>query len=175
MDKKGAVELSMTTIIIIVIGITILSLGLVWIRSVFTDVGSLTEGAFERGEGEIAEIFGGTDEIVGLSPSQIGLEQGDSETASLIINNLGQSDGLIVQASVAPIGMSGADTSKLVCVFQDTFEGESASYTLNSGNGVEIGVIVEDQGSSLGNYGCKIDISGLEEGQQTKTLIVQIE
>ena len=174
MDKKGAVELSMTTIIIIVIGITILSLGLVWIRSVFTDVGSLTEGAFERGEGEIAEIFGGTDEIVALSPGEIGLEQGSSETASLMVNNFGTGT-VTVQASVAPIAASGVDTSKLVCAFSDSFSGESSSYTLSSGQGVQIGVLVEDQNSALGNYGCKIDVTGLDEGSQTKTLIVQIE
>tara|TARA_Y100000310_G_scaffold289713_1_gene316319 strand:+ start:117 stop:644 length:528 start_codon:yes stop_codon:yes gene_type:complete len=175
MDKKGAVELSMTTIIIIVIGITILSLGLVWIRSVFTDVGSLTEGAFERGEGEIAEIFGGTDEIVALSPGEIGLEQGSSETASLMINHQGQSDGLPVQATVETIAASGVDTSKLVCAFSDTFGSESNSYTLNSGQGVQLNLLVEDKGSALGNYGCKVEVTGLEDGVQTKTLIIGIE
>ncbi len=175
MDKKGAVELSMTTIIIIVIGITILSLGLVWIRSVFTDVGSLTEGAFERGEGEIADIFGGTDEIVALSPGEIGLEQGSTETASLMINNFG-TGSVTVQASVEPIAASGVDTSKLVCAFSDTFDVESSSYTLNSGKGVNnLKLNVEDKGSALGNYGCKITVTGLEEGSQTLTLLVQIE
>ena len=30
-NKKGAIELSMTTIIVVVIGITLLSLGLMWV------------------------------------------------------------------------------------------------------------------------------------------------
>src|SRR3989344_2519434 len=89
MDKKAAVELSMTTIIIIVIVITILSLGLVWIRSVFSDVGELTSGAFEQGETQIAEIFGGTDQPVALSPSETTMSQDETTTATLAINNLG--------------------------------------------------------------------------------------
>ena len=36
-SKKGAIELSMTTIIVIVIGITLLTLGLTWVRGLMDD------------------------------------------------------------------------------------------------------------------------------------------
>jgi hypothetical protein len=176
MDKKGAVELSMTTIIIIVIGITILSLGLVWIRSVFTDVGELTSGAFEQGETQIAEIFGGSNQPVALSPSETTIAQGDTSTASLAINNLGSSTVSNVYAEVSSKALGGAEAKTLICAFSDTLGPKTNTYTLTSGNGLSgLKVLVEDQGSALGTYACVITIYNLQEGTQTASLIVNIE
>jgi|APSaa5957512622_1039677.scaffolds.fasta_scaffold47865_3 hypothetical protein len=46
MNKKAAIELSMTTIIVIIIGVTLLSLGLVWVKNTFGQVGDLTDESF---------------------------------------------------------------------------------------------------------------------------------
>jgi len=46
MNKKAAIELSMTTIIVIIIGVTLLSLGLVWVKNTFSQVGDLTDESF---------------------------------------------------------------------------------------------------------------------------------
>lgn len=176
MDKKGAVELSMTTIIIIVIGITILSLGLVWIRSVFSDVGELTSGAFEQGETQIAEIFGGSNQPVALSPAETTLAQGDTATASLAINNLGSSTVSGVYAEMESKAFGGAAAETLVCAFSDTLTTKSNTYSLNSGNGISgLKILVEDQGSDLGTYACVITIYNLPEGTQTASLIINLE
>ncbi len=176
MDKKGAVELSMTTIIIIVIGITILSLGLVWIRSVFTDVGTLTKGAFEQGDAQIKEIFSGTDQPIALSPSETSLSQGDTSTASLAINNLASSTVSNIYAEVSSKALGGADASTLICAFSDTLSAKSNTYSLGSGQGLsDLKLIVEDQGSDLGTYACVVTIYNLQEGTQTTSLIVNIE
>lgn len=53
MKKRGAIELSMTTIIVIVIGVTLLSLGLVWVRSTFSNIKGLTDDAFQTAKEEI--------------------------------------------------------------------------------------------------------------------------
>jgi len=45
-NKKAAIELSMTTIIVIIIGITLLSLGLVWVKGLFGDVDGITKDSF---------------------------------------------------------------------------------------------------------------------------------
>jgi hypothetical protein len=175
MNKKGAVELSMTTIIIIVMGITILSLGLVWIRGVFSDVDQISSGAFEQGESQIAEIFGGTDQAVALSPSETSIKQGKTSTASLAINNLG-AGSVTVSATVEAKALGGGKADKLVCAFSDTLASASGTSTLNSGQGVTgLKIIVEDKGSDLGTYACVTTISGLAEGEQISTLIVNIE
>jgi hypothetical protein len=176
MNKKGAVELSMTTIIIIVIGITVLSLGLVWIRGVFQDVGDITESAFEEGGSQIDEILGGSDEPVAISPSGISIEQGDSENVGLIINNL-ESGSITIDSKVIKIGL-GKDTSGLSCLFADSEEaGEtSESYSLESGYSLEIPVYVGTSKSlAIGDYSCKFTVSGLGTGEQSVNLFIEIE
>jgi len=176
MDKKAAVELSMTTIIIIVIGITILSLGLVWIRSVFSDVGQLTSGAFEQGETQINEIFGGSDQPVALSPTETSMSQGDTTTATLAINNLGSGKADGVYAEVEAKAFGGAAAEALVCAFSDTLTDKSNTYSLGSGKGVSgLKVLVEDQGSDLGTYACVITVYNLPDGTETTSFIINLE
>ena len=174
MNKKGAVELSMTTIIIIVIGITVLSLGLVWIRGVFTDVGGITKSAFEQGQGEIDEIFSGSTEPIALSPSTLTLDQGKSETVTLNINNLGKTTTPNVQASVEAKASGGTAIDTLKCSFTDLFGSSSDTYSLNSGFGVKLGILVEDSNSPLGTYVCRVKVDGLEGGQQSISLVINV-
>jgi len=53
MNKKGAIELSMNTIIIIVMGVVLLSLGLMFVRGIFSQVEGLSKSAFETADAEI--------------------------------------------------------------------------------------------------------------------------
>ncbi len=62
-SKKGAIELSMTTIIVIVLGVTLLILGLVFVRNIFSRVQTLSDEAFESAEKEIQQRMGSTDKI----------------------------------------------------------------------------------------------------------------
>ncbi len=175
MNKKGAVELSMTTIIIIIIGITILSLGLVWIRSVFSDVGDLTSSAFEQGDAQIAEIFAGTEEDVALTPTSISIEQGDSSTATLSVNHMDSGEVTVgVTSEVNALGSG--DSDNILCVFADSGDTESQDYDLDSGQGMTITIFVEDQGSDVGDtYSCVMNVEGLVGGDESESLIITIE
>lgn len=57
--KKGTIEFSLTTIIVIVISITIINLGL-WIRGLFSSVRILTD-----------EVVGGADNEIGNSLGKV--------------------------------------------------------------------------------------------------------
>ncbi len=176
MNKKGAIELSMTTIIVIVIGITILSLGLVWIRSVFSDVTELSSGAFEQGETQIAEIFGGTDQPVALSPSETSLSQGETTTATLAINNLGSTEVSGVYAEAETKALGGEVAESLICAFSDTLTSKSSTYSLSSGKGISgLKILVEDKGSDLGTYACVITVYNLPDGTETTSFILNLE
>ena len=175
LDKKGAVELSMTTIIIIVIGITILSLGLVWIRSVFTDVGSLTEGAFDQADAQISDLFSDSEDPVALSPSETRMEQDDITTATLTINNLASAQVNGVYAEIEAVQSGGASVDSLVCAFGDTLGSSTREYDLPSGKGATVTVLVEDIGSNLGVYACLITVYNLHDGTQTASLIIDLE
>ena len=69
--KRGAIELSMTTIIVIIIGITLLSLGLIWVRGTFKNVTDLSEQSFEQAEGAISDIFKEVSKTIFVSPPSI--------------------------------------------------------------------------------------------------------
>ena len=60
-DKRGALELSMTTIIVIVIGVTLLSLGIIWVRSTMEKVTGLSDAAFATAQQELQERMGSND------------------------------------------------------------------------------------------------------------------
>jgi hypothetical protein len=176
MNKKGAVELSMTTIIIIVMGITILSLGLVWIRNVFTDVGELSAGAFEQGASQIADIFGESKEPVAMSPSEIGMDQGTTETVTLAIRDSSSSGSSDVYATVESKAFGGAAAENLRCGFDDTGTEESNKYSLASGESMARGLIVKDDGSDLGTYFCAVTVYNLAgQSEKTVSLVINIE
>tara|TARA_Y100000310_G_scaffold344780_1_gene459464 strand:+ start:6220 stop:6738 length:519 start_codon:yes stop_codon:yes gene_type:complete len=53
--KKGAIQLSMSTIIIIIIGVTLLGLMLTWVSGIFGQIDDETKKAFEELETQIEE------------------------------------------------------------------------------------------------------------------------
>ena len=62
-SKKGAIELSMTTIIVIILGVALLTLGLVFVRGTFLKITDLTEGEFAKASKEIQDHMGATEKI----------------------------------------------------------------------------------------------------------------
>ena len=60
MKKKGAIEMSISTIVIIVLAMTMLILGFVLIRTIFCKAIGLTGDINTKVEGEINKLFGST-------------------------------------------------------------------------------------------------------------------
>ena len=54
-SKKGAIELSMTTIIIVVLGVMLLGLGIGWITNTLSKIGELTDQSFAQAQLTIQE------------------------------------------------------------------------------------------------------------------------
>ncbi len=85
-SKKGAIEMSITTIIVIVIGITLLTLGLTWVRGIFTKLDKITSGTFDQATVEIGKIRQGGGEKLNM-PSSVTVKQGSKETVQSIVYN----------------------------------------------------------------------------------------
>ncbi len=166
LDKKAAIELSMTTIIVIIIGITLLSLGLIWVRGTFKDITRLSGDAFKQADGAISDIFEEVDKAVYVSPPSVDLEQNSAKTAQFRITNFEQ------EQIKAKVRVESSD-EKISCIFADTFKAESKEYTLGSGKTVEIKVIVEDKGSSLGIKGCNFEVPSIKNAN-TDSLVVSV-
>ncbi|MEK6936889.1 MAG: hypothetical protein AABW58_02355 [Nanoarchaeota archaeon] len=167
LSKKAAIELSMTTIIVIIIGITLLSLGLLWVRGTFKDITRLSGDAFKQADGAISDIFEEVDRAVYVSPPSVDLEQGSAKTAQFRITNFEQ-EQLKAKATVQ------SSDGKISCLFADTFKAESKEYTLESGKTVEIKVIVEDKGSSLGIKGCNFDVPSVKNSNSDSLIVAVV-
>lgn len=89
-NKKGAVELSMNTIVIVIIGITLLTLGLRWVFNIFADVEEQRSQMSEAMEQEIRDMFGESDKPLNLLTNSISIEQGSSYDLAIGIRNIGK-------------------------------------------------------------------------------------
>ena len=187
-NKNGAIELSITTIVVVVIGITLLALGLAWVSGIFERLQGTTKGAFEKADAEIGNIFAGgaQDAPFRISPTSLSVKQGGREKVNIIISNLGVTTVNNVQAfrpssswdvgsAVSKKGDTNADSGpgtdaqlKVKCLIADTLSDASKSYDLSSGQEAKITVYVDvAKDALLGSYLCNFgvnEIGGLSSG-----------
>ncbi len=92
-NKKGALELSMNTIVIVVIAVTILTLGLKLVYNQFSGISEQQQQIQEATEEEIREMFGQSDDPLALLSTSITLGQGESEDLVVAVRNIGSGSG----------------------------------------------------------------------------------
>ena len=167
--KRGAIELSMTTIIVIVIGITLLSLGLVWIRGIFRDVTEISDDAFGRARALISGIEN-VDQLLTLLPGEVEVDQGKDSAVKVVILNLNE-DSITITATAF------TEDPKLRCGFlegSDQLIEESGPYTLKSGEQVALGLIVKDLKGNLRTTSCVVEVNGADDPQNKQSLTVRV-
>lgn len=164
-SKKGAVEFSMTTVIVIILGITILSLGLIWIRNVIGKTTGLTKDAFQQADAAIADIFDRVDTELAVKPNTIEIPQDGADEVSVVITNFEDVDASF-QATATSID------PQIECVFADTKQTTSKTYNLPSGKQAKIRLIVDEKGGSIGTKVCSIEVSGIKGDNQEELIIL---
>ncbi len=170
MDKKGAIELSMTTIIVIVIGVTLLILGLVFVRGIFTGLKDISDSTLGKAKSLLGEGLEDVSKFLTLSPESISVEQGKDDATKVIIFNEGENE-IKVSASASTVG---ADP-KLKCKFLDTDKAASNIYTLSSGEKKALVLLVKDDNGGLRTTGCNVVVSGAPEGLDNQaSLLVRV-
>tara|TARA_Y100000310_G_scaffold315803_1_gene366785 strand:- start:362 stop:853 length:492 start_codon:yes stop_codon:yes gene_type:complete len=88
MNKKGAIEFSMTTIMVIIVGVVVLSLGIAWVMGSFEKIGGITDAAFEGAKEQLGAKLTAQDPM-GVSPSTVTLAPGKSTTVAVGYLNAG--------------------------------------------------------------------------------------
>lgn len=63
MNKKGALELSMSTVVIVIIAVVLLSLGIVFVRNMMGKISGLSETSFIEADEAIQGLMGGDQEF----------------------------------------------------------------------------------------------------------------
>ncbi len=85
-NKKGAMELSMTTIIIIILGVTLLTLGIMWIKGLGTQLIDTTDSAFGISQDEISRL-GLRDQKVYVPQVNKEISIGENEKFTVYVQN----------------------------------------------------------------------------------------
>ena len=167
-NKKGALELSINTIIIIVLGVTLLSLGLIFVNRIFGNVEELGGTAFERAQSELEKIQGDINEYLTVVPSKVKVQQGKSTGVYILVTNLGEQSLTGLQATLTSY------QEDVTCKFLDKTENKNIR-DLESGGQDKIEVLIQTtKVSSLGTKTCAVKIPGLP-GDNEKGIIIEIE
>lgn len=85
-SKKGAIEFSMTTIIIIIIGVAILALALPWIARTMGQASELTDTAFSAAKEQLRTRVGPANPLV-VSPEDISIKSGEQKLVAVAFYN----------------------------------------------------------------------------------------
>ena len=160
MDKKGAIEFSMTTIMVIIIGVAVLALGIAWVRGAFTNISDITEDAFESAKEQLrAELT--SQSPMGISPSTISLKPGESTTIAVgFLNAVSPAVDIKETLEVEDVGN----------IVELTFDNEEK--TLTTGEVFNWRVIVKATGD-IGNSGI-VRIKATGDQNRERQLVVNI-
>ena len=166
MDKKGAIEFSMTTIMVIIIGVAVLSLGIAWVRGAFTQVGEITESALDTAETIFGEV-GFTGRIG--APATIIMKSSDAKKYRVYVRNTKDSDAVLSMA-VTLTQPSGGQT----CLTDAA--ATTGSVTLEPGEQTEFGGGIIANGCPSGSSGIiSIAVNDNQQGYATEAIAVNIQ
>ena len=92
MEKRGAIELSITTIVVVVIGITLLVLGLIFVSGIFSDITEQQKKLGEYTDEQIRDIFEQSDQYLNLPTTDFSVKMGETFNLDLVAKN--QAEGV---------------------------------------------------------------------------------
>lgn len=81
--KKGAIELSVTTIIVIIIGVVLLGLGITFVTGVFKDAEKVKDGVFDQ------PIIPSIDFDKVYIPQKVTVPRGETKVVDIYVENIG--------------------------------------------------------------------------------------
>jgi len=168
-SKKGAIELSMSTIIVIIIGVTLLSLGLMWVRGLMGKTTSLTSGAFDQADAAIGDIFQDVDSVLVISPPQMTISPGEVKIAKVFITNDAPTDTTFVAE------IKNLDPENIDCIFTDSGEGISNTYNLPSGKQADFGIAAQVKGANAGKGNlliCNVVVTGIAGDNSAQLAVI---
>jgi hypothetical protein len=161
-SKKGALELSMNTIIIIVIGITLLILGLTFVTGTFAKLKKMVDDWLVPPPTVNPSSL---TKSLTLSPESTSMKKGEDKTVHIYLKNMGDAEAKNVKTTVKSRSPNDVD-----CELYDT-----DAYNIKSGDTVDLKVLVQSQKTgATGNKFCDITVTGLGDNVKD-ALLVQVE
>ncbi len=145
MNKKAAMEMSISTFILIALGVTMLVLGLVFVRTIFSTGTSAIDQIDTAIQDEINKLFADEDKKIVIYPSsrQIELKKGDDPKgfAFSVRNNDVESASFEYTVDASDISNCGSTMTETKA---DSFLlGGSGSFSLGPGNSLDLPRLVK--------------------------------
>jgi len=155
--KKGAMELSINTIVVIVIGVTMLTLGLVFVRNIVGKSSDLSESAFSKASEELDKLSGSSSEFITLSSENLKIEAGDTSALAVLLKNVEDKtyNGVNGKIETSEEGKS----KGIRCEFIDGKTTKSIG-KMPPGKENRIRINVKTEKGSIGTYGCEFRLEG---------------
>ena len=149
--KRGALDLSMNTIVVIVIGITILTLGLRWIYGVFGDIEQSRGQISAAMDEQIRELFGESDDPINLLTASKTIKQGESFDLGVGIKNTMPERHTFVYTIAADQTPSNVQATTVKSWF---VSGEGQAFPLDSGeiHPEIVSIDIPKRNAPLGTY-----------------------
>ncbi|MFA4887755.1 MAG: hypothetical protein WC595_06090 [Candidatus Nanoarchaeia archaeon] len=165
--KKGAIELSMNTVIIIILGVILLGLGIAFVTGVFDKINQTQQQIFAN-LGDKIKLGAKGEDLLEVS-NQVELKQQSFAITQVSLSNL-ESTPITVSVSVNP------RNPKVNCLFADTEKADSETYTIESGKSVTLTLLAQDNGASLNQVTtCSIKVNNAPAGYQaTKSIVINV-
>lgn len=92
MKRKGAVELSMQTIIVVVIGVTLLILGLRFVTTTFFSIEEQQKTISASTAEQLRQLFGEVEDPLTLMQTTVNMGMDESVDINLMVKNVGTAD-----------------------------------------------------------------------------------
>ena len=146
----------MTTIIVIVLGVTLLILGFAFIKGIFGKLEGISSTTFDKANTLLTGLEN-VEEFLTVTPTMINVEQGKDEVVKVIVANLKPDiPELLVSLRV---NAKNSDPKLKCMLFHETAneDGKSTSpKSISSGEQVAYSLIIKETGGDLRTTGCNI-------------------
>lgn len=87
LNKRASLELSIRAVVIVVLAMTLLGLGLAFVRSMFSDIGEIREDVTDQVRQNIVDDLRNNDKKISFPKTEVNLNKGDSEILAVGIRN----------------------------------------------------------------------------------------
>lgn len=166
--KRGAIELSMTTIIVIVIGVTLLSLGLVFVRNIFKQTQGITDDVFNNAKEEI-NLDKRDPKLT--APAEVHIGRGETKSMKMYLTNDGTTGSTKFTISID----QETDTGVLQVKMFGTPIGQTKTLDIPEGEEREIraAIVVSNQASIGSSYNYNVLVNNGDYDEKGFVVIVE--
>ena len=121
--KRGSLELSINAIVIIVLAMTLLGLGLGFVRGLFKNITETTGTVQEQVKQQVLEDLKTGDKKLSFSSNSLQMESSSSQTVTIGVRNSKSSGDLNFIVYVEALQATQPDKTKIACVRQNPEQG----------------------------------------------------